>query len=74
MNTPHISWTDKGTGLVEASDLGFPPGVFPKEHDFPCQDGEVRTFERTGIKRKEGEIEEVTYRNAVGTAVVVFND
>ena len=68
-----INWVN--TGLVEASDMGFPPGVFPEYVPFTCADGSVRDFTRTGVKRNDGEVEEVTYRHRdTGLSVVVFND
>lgn len=64
-----------GTGLAEASDLGFRPGAFPEAAQLPCADGSLREFVRTGVKRRDGEVTEVTYRRREdGLAVVVFND
>ncbi len=75
MNQDAITWTNSTRGFVEASDCGFEPGVFPPTHGFACPDGQVRVFERRGIKRREGEIEEVTYRNdPAKLGICVLND
>ena len=75
MNSDSITWTSATSGFVEASDVGFEPGVFPMTHGFPLPDGQVRVFERRGIKRRDGDIEEVTYRNdASKLGICVLND
>jgi len=69
-----VDW-NMGVGLAEASDLGMRPGAFPESAEFACEDGVVRSFERTGVKRRGGEVTEVTYRSReAGLAVVVLND
>lgn len=70
-----IYWDMPHHGICDASDLGLPPGEWPKSIKVVSNEGETLYCVRERFRDSSGAIEKVEYKYLFGNrTLVVYND